>query len=108
MAHALTVTFKDNTHHRSYHPNDQSALAALGPIVMTREPDITNVDINPYAMDPVSPGDHVEIRVAGSWDGPHTVTAQTGRTPDHLVLINNSNGVLFEHYADPYNTRVVA
>lgn len=51
-------------------------------------------------------GDHVEILIGGTWDGPHTVTAQTGRTPDHLVLINNSNGVFFEHHNDaPFNTR---
>jgi hypothetical protein len=106
MAYALTVTFKDHTHHRSYHPNDQSALAELGPIVTEREPDIANVDINPYAMDPVSPGDRVQILEAGRWSEPHTVTDKPGRTPDHLVLY--SRGMYFEHYADPYNTRPVA
>jgi hypothetical protein len=56
----------------------------------------------------MTPGTLVEIMEAGSWNGPHTVTAQTGRTPDHLVLINNSNGVFFEHYADaPFNIRPV-
>jgi hypothetical protein len=54
----------------------------------------------------MTPGTLVEILEAGSWNGPHTVTAQTGRTPDHLVLINNANGVFFEHFADaPFNIR---
>lgn len=51
-------------------------------------------------------GTEVEIMEYGEWIGPFTVTAHTGRTPDHLVLLNPKNGVLFESYNDaPYNTR---
>lgn len=46
----------------------------------------------------------VEILIAGVWTGPFTVTADTGRTPDHLVLTGPSGA--FEHYNDaPFNTR---
>lgn len=52
------------------------------------------------------PGTQVEIMMYGEWVGPYIVTDKVGRTPDHLVLLNPKNGVLFEQYADaPYNTR---
>jgi glyoxylase-like metal-dependent hydrolase (beta-lactamase superfamily II) len=52
------------------------------------------------------PGTKVEILERGEWVGPFTVMAMTGRTPDHLVLLNPKNGVFFEHYNDaPFNTR---
>lgn len=51
------------------------------------------------------PGTHVEINVRDEWVGPFTVTAQKGRTPEHLVLRGPSG--LFEHHNDaPYNTRL--
>lgn len=51
-------------------------------------------------------GTKVEILMQGTWDGPFTVTGQTGRTADHLVLAGPSGR--FEHYNDaPYNTRAV-
>lgn len=53
------------------------------------------------------PGTKVELMEHGKWTGEaHTVTAHVGRTPDHLVLLNPKNGVLFELYNDaPYNVR---
>lgn len=52
------------------------------------------------------PGTQVELMRYGQWEGPYTVTSQVGRTPDHLVLLNPKNGVLFEEYNDaPYNVR---
>lgn len=102
--HTLTVTFTDGTHHRSHHDNDTSALDTLTPIVQAREAEIAHVDLNPYGMAPILPGTRVEILERGSWVGPFTVTDKPGRTPDHLVLSNGS-WVVFEHYADPYNTR---
>lgn len=52
------------------------------------------------------PGTHVEMNVHGEWVGPFTVTAQKGRTPEHLVL-RGPTGNVFEHYNDaPYNTRL--
>jgi hypothetical protein len=51
-------------------------------------------------------GTQVEILDGGHWIGPYTVTAQAGRTPDHVVLSGDSN--LFEVYNDaPYNLRPV-
>lgn len=53
-------------------------------------------------------GSKVEIMEQGEWIGPFTVTAQTGRTADHLVLINDANGTWFEIYNDaPFNIRPV-
>lgn len=53
-------------------------------------------------------GEVVEILVQGKWEGPYTVTGLSGRTPDHLVLLNEKYAVYFEHYNDaPYNTRKV-
>lgn len=52
-------------------------------------------------------GDKVEILERGEWVGPFTVTAQVGRSADHLVLRGPSG--LFEHYADaPFNIRHVS
>jgi hypothetical protein len=52
----------------------------------------------------IEPGTQVEILIRGQWEGPFTVTAAEGRTPDHLVL-NGPHG-RFEHYNDaPFNTR---
>lgn len=54
------------------------------------------------------PGAQVEYMQYGEWTGPFSVTGNTGRTPDHLVLRNPANGVLFEVYNDfPYNLRAV-
>lgn len=51
-------------------------------------------------------GTKVEILEQGKWVGPFTVTAQAGRTPDHLVL-SGPNG-MFELYADaPLNVRPI-
>lgn len=54
------------------------------------------------------PGTKVELMRYGQWEGPFIVTDKVGRTPDHLVLLNPANGVLFEEYNDPYNVRPVA
>jgi hypothetical protein len=52
------------------------------------------------------PGAQVMILERGEWVGPFTVTGEQGRTPDHLVLRNPANGVLFEEYNDaPFNVR---
>lgn len=52
----------------------------------------------------MEPGAEVEILMNGAWVGPYTVTADKGRTPEHLVLRGPSG--LFEHHNDaPYNTR---
>jgi hypothetical protein len=54
--------------------------------------------------DGIGPGDQVQIMERGEWVGPFTVTAQEGRTPDHLVL-RGPRGA-FEHYNDaPFNMR---
>jgi hypothetical protein len=51
-------------------------------------------------------GTDVELMRYGKWEGPFTVTDKEGRTPEHLVLLNPANGVLFEEYNDaPYNVR---
>ena len=51
------------------------------------------------------PGTQVDLMLYGEWEGPFTVTAREGRTPDHLVL-RAEDGVLFESYNDaPHNTR---
>ena len=106
MPHTLTVRFTDGTHHRSTHDNDVSALETLRPIVTEREPEIVLVDINPYGMAPIPPGSTVELMLHGVWTGAYTVTDRVGRTPDHLVL-RSADGTVFEHYADPYNTRTI-
>ena len=50
------------------------------------------------------PGDRVDILIRGAWEGPYTVVAATGRTPDHVVL--QSEYGMFEQYNDaPYNIR---
>jgi hypothetical protein len=58
------------------------------------------------------PGTQVELMRYGAWEGPFVVTDRTGRTPEHLVLRNPANGVLFEEHADkysiPYHIRKVA
>ena len=60
--------------------------------------------VNHPLSERAAPGDHVRIMVGGVLVGPYTVSDKPGRTPDHLVLRNPANGVLFEHYWDPYNT----
>ena len=105
MAYTLTVKFKDGTHTRTAHDSDLLALEALAPIVEAREKDILHVDVNPYGM-VIEPGSIVEIMERGEWIGPFAVTNQSGRTPDHVVL-HRSGTTVFEHYADPYNTRLV-
>ena len=51
-------------------------------------------------------GARVEILEGGQWVGPFTMTDQTGRTPDHVVLRGPSG--LFELYSDaPFNLRIV-
>jgi hypothetical protein len=49
------------------------------------------------------PGDKVELMRSGEWEGPFVVTDKVGRTPEHLVLLNPANGVLFEEYVDEYS-----
>lgn len=52
-------------------------------------------------------GTKVEILERGVWVGPFTVTADVGRTPDHLVLSGPYGK--FEEYNDaPFNVRPVA
>jgi hypothetical protein len=53
------------------------------------------------------PGTKVEILERGEWVGPFIVTAEVGRSADHLVLRGPSG--LFEQYNDaPFNVRPVA
>jgi hypothetical protein len=50
------------------------------------------------------PGTKVELMRYGQWEGkPYTVTSHAGRTPEHLVLLNPENGVLFEEHVDEYS-----
>jgi len=49
------------------------------------------------------PGTEVELVRYGQWEGPFIVTDRVGRTPDHLVLRNPENGVLFEEYVDEHS-----
>ena len=52
------------------------------------------------------PGTEVDILERGAWVGPFTVTADEGRTPDHVVL-QVHGGTKFEHYHDaPFNIRI--
>lgn len=54
----------------------------------------------------VAVGDKVEILIGGIWEGPFTVVALEGRSPEHLVLQGTYGR--FEHYADwGYNIRTV-
>lgn len=48
-------------------------------------------------------GTQVELKRYGKWEGPFTVTSRVGRTPEHLVLLNPENGVLFEEHVDEYS-----
>lgn len=51
-------------------------------------------------------GTKVEILERGEWVGPFVVTADAGRTPDHLVLSGACGS--FELYNDaPFNVRKV-
>ena len=63
-------------------------------------------DYPPPPQRTIEPGTQVELMENGEWTGEaHTVTALTGRTPNHLVL-RTSRGNLFELYNDaPYNVR---
>lgn len=49
------------------------------------------------------PGTQVDLMRYGQWEGPFTVTSRVGRTPEHLVLLNPENGVLFEEHADEHS-----
>lgn len=49
-------------------------------------------------------GTRVQIMERGEWIGPFTVTNNSGRTEDHIVLTGRSG--MFEHYADEFNTRI--
>jgi hypothetical protein len=49
------------------------------------------------------PGTKVDLMRYGSWEGPFVVTDLVGRTPEHLVLRNPANGVLFEEHVDEYS-----
>lgn len=46
------------------------------------------------------PDTKVDLMRYGKWEGPFIVTSRTGRTPEHLVLRNPENGVLFEEHVD--------
>lgn len=57
-------------------------------------------------METYEAGTKVEILEQGKWVGPFTVTADAGRTPDHVVLSGPSGR--FEQYNDaPFNLRKV-
>lgn len=49
------------------------------------------------------PGTQVDLMRGGQWEGPFIVTDKVGRTPEHLVLRNPENGVLFEEHVDDYS-----
>lgn len=53
-----------------------------------------------------SPGTRVQLMEGGRWSADvFTVTGDTGRSPNHLVL-RSRDGVLFEVYNDvPHNIR---
>lgn len=48
-------------------------------------------------------GTQVDLMRYGQWEGPFIVTSRVGRTPEHLVLRNPENGVLFEEHVDQYS-----
>jgi hypothetical protein len=58
----------------------------------------------PWPMIVLAPGDEVEILVHGEWEGPYTVTAGVGRTPEHLVL-RGQYGPFEQHNDYPHNIR---
>jgi len=49
------------------------------------------------------PGTKVLLMRGGQWEGPFIVQSGEGRTPEHLILRNPANGVLFEEYVDEYS-----
>lgn len=51
-------------------------------------------------------GSDVDLVRYGKWEGPFTVTDKEGRTPEHLVLRNPENGVLFEEHVDKYASHI--
>lgn len=52
-------------------------------------------------------GDDLIITIGGAPSGPYRVVRIGGRTPDHAVLRNAANGVLFEHYVSWTDAKVV-